>query len=94
VRSMLTSGIHSLVAALLVVSLVLGTTCLIIFLSLRIGQESSAAVIAARDAARDWTTSLPASNDSIVPQKVAPCHSTPAVNPFTPHFWARHLLPG
>lgn len=47
-----------MVAALLVVGLVAGTICLMLFLSVRIGQESSAAALAARDAARQWTASL------------------------------------
>lgn len=57
-RQSLKDSVHSLVAAFLVIALVVGTVCLVLFLSIRIGQESSAAAIAARDAAREWTQSL------------------------------------
>ena len=57
-RQSLKSSVHSLVAAFLVIALIVGAVCLILFLSIRIGQESSATAVAARDAAREWTQSL------------------------------------
>lgn len=57
-RKALTARIHSIVAAMLIVALVVGTICLMIFLSIRIGQESSATAVAVKNAARDWTSSL------------------------------------
>lgn len=60
-RAGVASCIHSLVAGLLVFALVIGAFGMVVFLSVRIGQESRAAVIAATDAARSWTTA-PASS--------------------------------
>ena len=61
-RQSLKASVHSLVAAFLVIALIVGAVCLILFLSIRIGQESSASAMAARDAAREWTQLLQSGN--------------------------------
>lgn len=61
-RQSLKASVHSLVAAFLVIALIAGTICLVLFLSFRIAQESSATAVAARDAARALTQSLQSGN--------------------------------
>lgn len=68
------SCIHSLVAAFVVISLLAGAFLLAIFLSVRIGQESRNTVVAARDAARAWTT--PSEHASILAASQVGVHAS------------------
>lgn len=68
VKSVITGCIHSLAAAFLVVALLAGAFLLVVFVSVRIGQESRSALIAATDAARNWSPASDDSNSLYIPQ--------------------------